>query len=209
MAITKTTINGDYSALQSFLQSSGLFGSVELGENAVTMNDGDGNTLATLANSGAGSIFTAYANASNSAQGNYVNGGQVISAYKCTTGVVLELTVLSNTSYKACVAITKTNNNKIAFVFTTTLGNNAAAVFQNYHCVAWGDSTISANAFTGKASEQTLMCPFCTNANMGDTSYTPNAFWLPFGQYYNMGYGTLTMNGVTYLTNGYWCIKDA
>ena len=71
-----------------------------------------------------------------------------------------------------------------------------------------GDTDIEANTYTAKAGEQTLLCPFCTNANLGEPSYTPNAFWIPFGQYYSMGYGTLAMNGVTYLTNGYWCIKD-
>lgn len=200
MAITRTVINNDYSALQSFLQSSGLFGSVELGTDAVTMKDADGNTLATI---GTGITITAYSNATTSASATYYyNVSQTIGyGYKCANGVLLSVTASGGKS--AYILIAKTNNNKVAFVFSNAW--NANTVF---YCVAWGDADVSTFTVTTKASGQTLMCPFCTNANMGETSYTPNAFWLPFGQYYNIGYGTLTMNGVNYLTNGYWCIKD-
>ena len=202
MAITKTTINGDYSALQSFLQSSGLFGSVELGTDAVTMKDSDGNTIATIET---GLTFRAYINASTSASVSYFNNGYVLYGYKCTSGVLLFVTGTSG--YQAHILISKTNNNKVAFVFSSQHSSSESS-YTKYYCAAWGDDDTSTFTFTGKASEQSLMCPFCTNAIMGETSYTPNAFWMPFGQYYNMGYGELTMNGVTYLTNGYWCIKD-
>lgn len=202
MAITKATINGDFSVLQSFLQSSGLFGSVELGTDIVTMKDGDGNTLATIET---GLTIRAYINSSTSASVSYFNSGYILYGYKCTNGVLLFVTGTSG--YQGHILISKTNNNKVAFVFSSAHASTTI-VYTTYYCVAWGDYDTSTFTFTGKSAEQTLMSPFCTNANMGETSYTPNAFWLPFGQYYNMGYGTLTMNGVTYLTNGYWCIKD-
>ena len=202
MAITKTAINNDYSTLQSFLQSSGLFASVELGTDAVTMKDSDGNTIAII-NTG---TITAYANASNNASASYANGGSIKYAYKCANGIMLEIKS-TNITLGACISVSKTNNNKIAFIFSTGLAAMPNR-YGNYHCVAWGDGEISANTISGKTSEQTLMCPFCTNAIMGETSYTPNAFWMPFGQYYNMGYGTLTDGSSEFLTNGYWCIKD-
>lgn len=209
MAITRTVINNDYSALQSFLQSSGLFGSVELGENTVTMKDGDGNILSVISDNSGSAQITAYADVSNSASGDYSINGHIQYAYKCSNGILLRIfnPNSGNMQWKATILITKTNNNKIAYIFSKVLLNTTSNL-TNYYCVAWGDDGTSDFTFTAKEAEQTLMCPFCTNANMGEQSYTPNAFWLPFGQYYNMGYGTLTMNGVTYLTNGYWCIKD-
>lgn len=206
MAITKTAINNDFNILQSFLQSSGLFGSVELSENTITMKDSDGNT--TIATIDTNITITAYANSSTYIAASYsqYNGATIQYGYKCANGIILPVTGNSNKS--AHIMVTKTNNNKVAFTFTKTHINGAYA-YTNYFCVAWGDIDVSEFSISAKASEQTLMCPFCTNANLGGTSYTPNAFWMPFGQYYNMGYGTLTMNGVAYLTNGYWCIKDA
>ena len=211
MAITKTAINNDYSTLQSFLQSSGLFASVELGTDAVTMKDADGNTLATISDNSGSAQITAYADASNSVAGNYSTNGRPQYAYKCTNGIMLQIfnptPGSGNTNWKATILIAKTNNNKIAFIFSKDLKQDFSNLTE-YYCVAWGDDVISINTFTAKTLEQTLMCPFCTNATMGEQSYTPNAFWLPFGQYYNMGYGKLTDDGTTYLTNGYWCIKD-
>ena len=204
MAITKTVINNDFSILQSFLQSSGLFNSVELSENTITMKDSDGNTIATIDTN---ITITAYANASTSAAASYstFNGASIQYGYKCANGIMLPVTGSGNKT--AHILIAKTNNNKVAFTFTK-IHINTAAAYTNCYCTAWGDENVNENAFTAKAAEQTLMCPFCTNAIMGETSYTPNAFWMPFGQYYNMGYGKLTDDGTTYLTNGYWCIKD-
>ena len=207
MGITKTDINGDFSVLQSFLQSTGFFDTVELGTNTVTMKDAGGNTLATID----GATITVYANASNSANYNYTtNSPAVKDGYKCANGILLKFAPLTGAyqDKQAHVLITKTNNNKIAFIFSNTSNNNTGAPYTNYQCIAWGDTDIAANTYTAKAGEQTLLCPFCTNATLGEPSYTPNAFWIPFGQNYSMGYGTLAMNGVTYLTNGYWCIKD-
>ena len=202
MAITKTTINGDFSVLQSFLQSSGLFNSVELGTGIVTMKDGDGNTLATIET---GLTIRAYIDSSTSASVSYFNSGYILYGCNCTNGVLLFVTGTSG--YQGHILISKTNNNKVAFVFSSA-HSVSPNPYTTYYCVAWGDDDTSTFTFTGKASEQSLMCPFCTNAIMGETSYTPNAFWMPFGQYYNMGYGKLTDDGTTYLTNGYWCIKD-
>lgn len=203
MAITKTTINGDYSALQSFLQASGLFGSVELGTDAVTMKDADGNTIATIE---IGLTIRAYINASTSASVSYFNNGYVLYGYKCTNGVLLFVTGTSG--YKAHILISKTNNDKVAFIFSSAHSNTEVS-YTTYYCVVWGDTETSTFSFTKKSVEQTLMCAFATNAAFGTVSYTPNAFWLPFGQYYNSEYGIITIGGVNYLTNGYWCIKDA
>jgi hypothetical protein len=103
--------------------------------------------------------------------------------------------------------ITKTNNNKTAFVYFQ--GNVTQLTRNNFRVVAWGDTTPdTTRSYTATEANQTQFVPFCTDAALGDVSYTPNAFYIPVGQHFNMGIGKLTMDGVDYLTNGYWAIKD-
>jgi hypothetical protein len=40
------------------------------------------------------------------------------------------------------------------------------------------------------------------------TSYTPNAFYIMSGNIYATAFTRFELNGSTYMTNGYWAIKD-
>lgn len=199
MAITKTYLNSDMTALQTFLNDSGLFDSVTLDDSTVTCQDADGNTLVTFAKNGNQATVTLYASASVSQSISH-QSAPFTYGYSCSNGLLLQS---SSGNYAGYELITKTNNDKIAIVSSST------ASATNAYAIAWGDAAPLSNfQYTENVRNQTIVCPFATNSAEGTVSYTPNAGFMPFGQYYNMGYGKIIIDGVTYLTNGHWVIKD-
>lgn len=211
MAITSEYIGGDNEKLREFLEDSGFFGSVlyDSGTDTVTMKDNDNNILATFGDN----TFTAYVDATHSASRKFVNstGYGIHTAYKCGNGILLKFSGFSAgyLGYQTHILITPTNNNKLCFVFSNSNAQGTYTDYINFYIVAWGDSVdITARTMGYNNNAQTLMIPFLTNANVGNTSYTPDAFYLLYAQYYSMGYGIITLNNTNYLTNGYWAIRD-
>lgn len=199
MAITKTYINSDMTALQTFLNDSGLFDSVTLDDSTVTCKDADGNTLVTFAKSGNSTTVTLYASASVSNSVTHSSSTPTY-GYSCSNGLLIQS---GSGNYAGYDLITKTNNDKIAIV------SSSAPSATNGCAIAWGDAAPLSNfQYSENTRNQTIVCPFATNSDEGTVSYTPNAGYMPFGQYYGMGYGKIVMDGVTYLTNGHWVIKD-
>lgn len=208
MAISKTYIGGDFSVFGSFLEDSGLFDSVVVSGSTITCKDADENTLLTFSRASQTMTITAYASASASkyVQYNYGTSSTQVTisyGYACANGVMLQF---SGMNYKACVMIAKTNNGEIVTVMSNSESVNSYTVVW---CVAWGDVAPFTNfTFTAHERNQTVIAPFASCANIGDVSYTDKAGYIPYGQYYNSGYGTLSIGEDTWLTNGYWCIKD-
>ena len=211
MSITRTYINGDTSTLASFLESSGLFASVTTESSTVTCKDADDNTLLTITKNSSGDTITAYASSSVSKSATYYTSSYntyFIEGFACANGVILRYGATGTTSYNACLLITKTNNNKTAIVFSSSMTTIPAA-YTSFYAVAWGDTApISAYTTAANAQNQTMLVPFSTNANEGLQSYTPNAGFMISGQLYSLGYGKATIGSGTYITNGYWAIKD-
>lgn len=107
------------------------------------------------------------------------------------------------------VLISKTNNGRLACVFST--GSSATTIlYTNVQHVAIGDGTTIATTttFAPEAGQQACLVPFATNANIGDTSYTPNAFYISVSPNYTMGIGKFLMGADMYISNGYWAIRD-
>ena len=187
------------------------FGSV-VAASSTTLNcyDSDDNTVLNI-NIGANQysdIITAYASETVSTS---LSNGEGISkityAATCSRGCLL--TFSSGSNGRMEVLITKSNNNITTVVFSKGITTNNGQLYGMY-CVAWGDinpiSSLSVTPIT--TAQQTQIVPFLSNAPYGTISYTPDAFYIPVGQYYGMGIGQLTLNGNIYLTNGYWAIKD-
>ena len=108
---------------------------------------------------------------------------------------------------------TKTNNGKPAIIFQSDLSRSGANVYtQTLHHIAFGDTTsttlFTTTTFTPEAAQQTCMTPFITNADVGNVSYTPNARYLTAHSSYASGIGKMLLGTDTWITNGYWCIKD-
>lgn len=105
--------------------------------------------------------------------------------------------------------ISNTNNGRLACVFS--VGSNATQIlYTQLKHVAIGDSTTmsTTTTFTPEAGQQTCLVPFSTNTEIGDTSYTPNAFYIVMNPNYAMGMGKFIMGADIYISNGYWAIRD-
>lgn len=157
--------------------------------------------------------FTAYR--TNGANPVSTNGGNqyfssTTSIIMCDNGIILDSSYYWNFTRKFGALITKTNNGKVACIFsyggTDTQSDNY--LYTKLQHVALGDSTTisTTTTFTPENGQQTNFCTFCTNADITDVSYTPKAFYLPMHSAYNSGIGKFLSGGKVYITNGYWAI---
>lgn len=126
---------------------------------------------------------------------------------KCNGGIMV--IAGSESSHDMSFIITKTNNDVTA-VIVGSYSNHATAMTSNIYAAAWGDAEDSTKklTFTPVSQNQTQFVSFTTYAKPDTISYTPNAFYMPVGEYYSLNYGKFTAGGETYITNGYWAIKD-
>lgn len=149
--------------------------------------------------------FTLYKTAGGSSVGNFPSSVYAITpngiAAKCGGGILIQIT-----STIQCI-ITKTNNNKFAAI---TSACNPASITTLFS-VALGDASDDNKTiqFHTSPQNQTQLISFTTYAQAETVSYTPNAFYMPVGEYYNLDYGKFEAGGSTYITNGFWAIKDA
>lgn len=129
----------------------------------------------------------------------------------CGNGIIIAA-AFTNLGYGVryfSVLISKTNNGRLACVFS--VGSSATQIlYTQLQHVAIGDSTTlsTTTTFTPEAGQQTCLVPFATNAEIGDTSYTPDAFYIPMNPNYAMGIGKFLMGADTYISNGYWAIRE-
>lgn len=159
--------------------------------------------------------------ADNSAEvqtGNRISniGSNGVDIIACDNGIIIDTNGYnpdgSGQTVRVGILIAKTNNDKVAIIFSC--GESAMRstnyLYLNLRHVALGDSTTIATTttFTPEAANQTVLVPFATNAELADVSYCPNAFYMPTGQYYSMGLGRFELAESTYITNGYWAIKE-
>lgn len=130
----------------------------------------------------------------------------------CDNGFMLTGQVEDSNSYARDFAFlcAKTNNGKVAIVYPSTYQTGTARYTTALQHVAFGDSATmsTTTTFTPEAGQQTSLVPFSTNADVGYVSYTPNAFWIAMSQNYNIGIGKFRMGGDTFITNGYWAVRD-
>lgn len=127
---------------------------------------------------------------------------------KCNGGIMV--IAGSESSHDMSFILTKTNNDVTAVIVGSS-SNRVNAMTNGICAAAWGDAedATKTRTFTPSAENQTQFVSFTTYAKPDTVSYTPKAFYLPDGQYYSLEYGKIIVNGDTYITNGYWAIKDA
>jgi hypothetical protein len=214
MAISKAYINGSASALAEFLESSGLFGSVTYSGSTVTCKDDNENTVCIISDVGGSltstSITVYYDGGESSASGGNTwsqNYTHISYAYKCANGVIIQIANGSDTEI-ACILLTKTNRGKICTVFSYQSSTDASR-YTTFHCISFDDvAPISTITLAANQKNQTSVTSFLSNNDLNASSYTPDAGFVLFGQNYTMGYGSLTMGGEIWLTNGYWAVRD-
>lgn len=128
---------------------------------------------------------------------------------KCNGGILIIAGPQS--SHSMSLILTKTNNDVTAVIVGSGTSNRATALTNSICAAAWGDAedATKTRTFYPSAQNQTQFASFTTYAKPDTTSYTPNAYYMPVGEYYDWSYGKFTAGGDTYITNGYWAIKDA
>ena len=127
---------------------------------------------------------------------------------KCNGGIMV--IAGSESSHDMSFILTKTNNDVTA-VIVGSASNHVTALTNSVYAAAWGDAedATKTRTFYPSAQNQTQFVSFTTYSKPDTVSYTPKAFYLPDGQYYDLEYGKFIVNGKLYITNGYWAIEDA
>ena len=140
----------------------------------------------------------------------------------CNNGVIMRFSNITqgndsnntSTGYGVSILITKNNHNKIMIICGTgggssaTLGNSLRA---DVHCISEDDSLSieSKLTFTPRQEMQQMqLVPFVSSRLSNDVVYTQNAFYIATGNMYASNYFAFELNGVKYMSNGYWAVKD-
>lgn len=222
MAITRAQVS-NVEALASWMQNNavpGIFKSVAYADSVLTATDADDNVVLKI-NGGTGAASSGYFRAYRAA-GNYL--GFDLNAFPVTTnidiigcdnGFIFEAHVRNSSGAERlfAVLISKTGNSEPAIIFPATPPSTSSSPQQyttGLNHVAFGDSATmsTTTTFTPESAQQTCMTPFITNADVGDVSYTPNARYLTAHSSYASGICKMLLGTDTWITNGYWAIKD-
>lgn len=214
MAITRAQVTG-FQALASWLSenATAIFGSVTYTSNNVIATDKDGNTAFALMYNDNYPLIRAYRSASSYIDSEYIVGAfnATFNLIMCDNGIIIDFSYYFNGNCKGAILIAKTNNDKLAIIFSRGgSGVTTDYAYKQLKHVALGDSTTmsTTTTFTPESGYQTSLVPFSTNADVGEVSYTPNAYWIAMSANYSMGIGKFRMGGDTFISNGYWAIKD-
>ena len=218
MAITQTYLNSSIAELKLFLGTlvPKYFASVVYTDDtntSVTCKDSDGNTIFTVAVDNGSWTYTAYADSQNfvSKTSSYA---KPVYGYVCNNGAMIVCAnnaISDATGIRGSVVLSKTNNDKTGFIISGALSSSASDLYNNFVTGVWGDVTPLTSSYSygsGVTNQnQTQMVPFVTHCALGEKSYFPNAFFIPVAQTRTV-FGELVADGVSYVTNGYWAIKD-
>lgn len=186
--------------------------------------DSDGNVLLRESGNRASSTnWYIYKSTSSYVYLNYGSANQQDQTYitkiiSCDGGVLIHMTGDDRVTPSGGLIITRGNDGKTVIIGNTnytargdTSGTSQIYRYTKVNMIKWGDITASNVQLTFNAQRinQTQLVPFTTYCNAQTTSYTPDAFWMPFGEFYEVNSGKfLGPNGVEYVTNGYWAIRD-
>lgn len=216
MAINRVFINGNASALKTFLEGSGFFSSVTADQwNNITLAGKDGHVGALITSSGV-TLYWDDNTGNHHLDITFGSYGGVTYAYSCSNGVMLA--IHQNSNYNAYIMITENNLGELTFIVSYTSGTSSGTGhLTQCFAMAYGDEGALAHPsssvynpiiITPIVRNQTQITPFVTYAEEGTLSYTPNAGWFSASQNYGTGDGKILINGDLYITNGYWAIKD-
>lgn len=226
MAITRTDINGDITALKAALETlvPDFFASIEYDDaenpTAVICKDADGNTIFDYYISGSNNFgMKAYKNAET-----YVGGAQTTGTtwkplyfYKVgSNGAAIQL------PNNLIVIIAKTNTGKTGFALYPQLFSTAAQTLPVVASACWGDDPALSNwvlicgsgsgtsaTSTPSIGNHTLFVPVPMHGTYAEQIYLPKAFFLPMAQSGMRGMvQELSTDSGTYLTNGYVALLD-
>ena len=208
MAIERTEINGDFSALKTALETlvPAFFASVELTDaNTITCKDADENTVFQFTKNSNMWLPKAYRSASSA----LAPVGTSLNEIKYFFKVGVNGAFLTWAGGEA-VAIAKAANGKTAAVMPGNATPSAAARLNSILAACWGDDTAySYPVQFAAASNQTLgnnclFVPVPLYGNYQTPNNVPKVFFMPVAQANMRGIvQDVTSLSGTYLTNGY------
>lgn len=137
-------------------------------------------------------------------------------AAKCKNGALMRFstkfeTNTSTASWVFYVLFTKNQLGKSAVVVSKPInGTPIDSMTAQIAIVAEGDNPVESRlTFSIRNMNQAQLIPFATNAEYNAVSYTPDAYYIQCGNFYDLPYTTFVdANNVTYITNGCWAVKD-
>lgn len=217
MSIVRAQV-ASLSELATWMQANAvpnIFKSVTYENNVLTATDDEDNTVLTI-HAGTGSVNQGYFRAYR-AESNYI--GFTLSTFPmstiqiigCDNGFIIGCTIkIGYGDVNFAVLFAKTNNDKVAIIFPSSPNATSPQQYTTaLNHVAFGDSATmnTTTTFTPETAQQTTLCPFGTNADVGTASYTTDAYYMPMGQNYNSGLAQFSIGNDHFITNGYWAIR--
>ena len=207
-----------WSQVVSWLQENAVpkyFASVT-SDSYTTCKDSSGNTVLTAEyGSSGGSSFKVYKSSEfyQSIRAIGLINSIARTLFACEGGLLIHNAQPSggSSTYYQDIIITK-NINDVTTIIIGDWASSHANRSSKINVIAWGDDESDNPTLTFNASSQyqTQFIPFTTFIPYGDkVSYTPNVFYMPVGQFYDLDFGIFQSGEYTYVTNGYWAIKDA
>ena len=177
----------------------------------IAIEDSDGKVIIDSNSVSSWVGFVAYYNDGSENVGNYnlidpsSSGHNVVyDIYSCSNGLLIKLHDIgrnADTTKFQWALITKTNNGKIAVVV-----NSNDASYNNPVCCIYDQSSAQTCTYTSNSANSTSLTNFVGKDSIGVDSSCQYAFFMPLYQYNSVG--ILTLDGIDYITNGYWCIQD-
>jgi len=226
MGITRAQV-ANISELAEWMQSNAvpnIFKAVTYADSVLTATDADDNVALEIKagtatnNQGYLKAYRASGNSVDIQIMKFPHDGTNIDIIGCDNGFIVDcdVTIYNSGSGMAvqrafAFLCSNTNNDEPAVVFPAQTSSTANAQYTTgLQHVAFGDSATmsTTTTFTPETAQQTCMTPFITNADVGNVSYTPNARYLVAHSSYASGIGKLLLGTDTWITNGYWAIKD-
>lgn len=130
----------------------------------------------------------------------------------CENGIIIQGTATTSNGYafQMHFMIAKTNNGVPAYI-GIDFEQGSLDLTKPFRHIAYGDNP-SFNTTTPASREvgtQTVLQAFATNANLGTKSVTPKAFMIIRDTAFALNFGTFTLDGVEYITDGYLAISTA
>lgn len=123
-------------------------------------------------------------------------------AYKCKNGIFLSMYQKTNSNhFTPFFALTKDNKGNTVAIITGYFNS-----YRDYVAALNLNSTSTHNAVAVNSTKTSCLTSLCPLVVSDDEAYTPNAFVLPYAQ--SRSLNIFEADGVKYLSNGIWCIKD-
>lgn len=200
---------GFYAAAQSYLISD-YFAEVRMVDtHSFDFIDGDGNVVCNIKWAGLPVTLTAYHfDGTSGAVDLASSNNYLIYVYKCSNAVMFVFGDFSATSpnvgTNGIIIFTKDTNGKTGVI----AAENVPTSPQFRTSVYTDTGTMPAITTAWNASNQTQFIDIPTHPAAGAINYFPNAYYMPLGQLYNMGYGKFISDEKTYMTNGYFAVLD-